>query len=108
MKTTIFTVTVFQKIKHNKFVDNDQIVDLGDRHCIGWLSSLDEAKAAIMMNMHNLRADMYDYAIIEEMPDGINKSDVNRILFKWDNTTQSYVEINIPKELECLSNFGIG
>lgn len=104
---TIYTVTVFQKISPNQ-LDLYQIVDLGDRRCVGWYDNIDEAKNAVINNFSDMHEDMYKFAIIEEVTQGIKIPDVSRVVFAWNANTNEYEEINLPKELEDLCSLGIG
>lgn len=99
---TIFLVTTFQTI-------NDEVPPtFGERRCVGWFDNFNEAENAILNNFEDMHNSMYKYAIIEEMDPGILAVDnINkRCLYKWQNN--KYEKIEIPKCLECVSNFGIG
>lgn len=103
----IYTVTVFQNIKHNMLDKHRYIPTFGDRRCLGWFNNIDEAKTSIKDHAKDMNNDgTYNYAIIEEMPTGILVQDTNRLLYKWNGS--DFEEIHIPTELEHSCNFGIG
>ena len=106
----IYVVTVFQKISHNHVNDEDNtyIPEFGERRCVGWFESLSEAKYAVENNFSNIRDDLYNYAIIEQMEPGILIPDIDRFVYIWDKNTKLFTPIETPEELSKVSNFGIG
>ncbi len=101
----IYTVTAFQRIRHSK-VGNLYLPDFGDRRCVGWFKTKDEAENAIVNNFNDIYENMYTYAVIEEMEPGIKLPETKRYLYEWKNS--GYESIQLPLELGRYSNFGIG
>lgn len=104
----IHTITVFQKIDPQPINETLTLPQLGDRRCVGWFESFNEADYAVKINYKNMHDGMYKYAIIEEMGDGIFVPENKRFLYEWNEKDQCYQLINEPKLLSKLSNFGIG
>ena len=100
----IYTVTAFQRIRHSKVCD--YMPDFGERRCMGWFSTKEEAENAVENNINDIYENFYEYAIIEKVDSGIKLPDVERYLYKWEN--DKYKPIDIPIELNNISNFGIG
>ena len=100
--TTIYVVTVFQKIDNSL----DSSLTFGDRRCVGWFESMDEADWAVTNNIADMHNNFYEYAIIERIEPGIFMVDTDRVIYQWNN--DKYEKIEIPKELTTVSNFGIG
>ena len=103
MKTAIYVLTEFQRIK----VEGN-LPSFGDKRCVGYFDTFDEANFAVENNFHNIRDDMYDYAVVEEMNPGIKIPEKSRQFYKWDNTAAKYNQIPVPIEVADFSNFGIG
>lgn len=101
----IYPITVFEKI------DNEKLTNLptfGDRRCIGFFDNVEEAIYQLSLHGKKIRDKMYNYCIIEEISDGLYKSNGNRYLYKWSDKEQRYIQIDEPKEIHMVSNFGIG
>jgi len=94
---------VFQTIKLD---ESSSMPYFGDRRCVGWFESFSEADYAIRHNHKNIHNDMYNYAIIEVMEDGVLINETNRVLYKWNG--QQYEPIAEPEILSKYRNFGIG
>ena len=108
MMKAIYVVTVFQKISHKPISDMIDFHDFGDRHCVGWLDSFEEANCAVENNFSDIHDNMYEYAIIEKMEPGICVPDIDRVVYKWNADLKRYEKIETPIELSKVSNFGIG
>lgn len=87
--------------------DNFQqsLPDFGDRRCIGYYNSYENALKAI--SICNLHRDEYEYCIIEEIPEGVYKDTPHRWLFKRD-INKEYLPIKEPQIIANVRNFSIG
>lgn len=99
----IHTITVFQKIEIN---ESTGLPHFGDRRCVGWFESYNEADYAVKSNYRDIHKNLYEYAMIETLEDGVFKQEVNRALYQWNGT--EYQLIEEPEILSKCSNFGIG
>lgn len=100
----IYTVTAFQRIRHSEI--NKNLPEFGERRCVGWFSNKDEAEFAVENNINDIHENFYEYVIIEKLDSGIKLPDIERYLYKWKK--DKYKRIDIPTELNIVSNFGIG
>lgn len=112
MQAVIYTVTAFQKISRSQINENEYLPDFGEKRCIGWFPTFEEANCAVTLSfedIHDIEGDyLYDYVIIEKMDPGIFTVDSERYLYKWNNNLNAYERIEEPVELNLVSNFGIG
>ena len=97
----IHTITTVQKIIFNK----DNGYDFGDIKCIGYFLSPIAAITEVETNFKDIHANMYQYCIIERMPEGILKEAKDRIVYEWQNG--QYKQIDEPQLFTKLTNFGL-
>ena len=75
-------------------IKNNQIQDT---RCVGYVSDLDLAKEIIENNKYHLNETIYNYALIENIPEGIYQYDMNPLWFKFNELEGKYIECNKPK-----------
>ena len=75
-------------------IKNNQIQDT---RCVGYVSDLDLAKEIIENNKYDLNETIYNYALIENIPEGIYQYDMNPLWFKFNELEGKYIECNKPK-----------
>ena len=86
-------------------IKNNQIQDT---RCVGYVSDLNLAKEIIKNNEYDLNETIYNYALIENIPEGIYQYDMSPLWFKFNELNEKYESCEIP---ECCKNnvgFGIG
>ena len=103
MKTTIYAITMLQKLEQDKY---SHLPDFGDRRCIGYYDNINDALKAINTSCKSMYQNFYEYCIIEEINPGICKYSTNRYLFKWINN--KYVQIDEPMLIHRVTNFSMG
>jgi len=108
MINKIYVITVLERMEFNEISNIDYDVDFGCTDSPGWFSSLEEAKRVVENNICDLNETCYDYAIIEEVDEGIYNFAKFRWIYKFDKDTGTYKEISEPPCLKHLSNFSIG
>ena len=102
----IYTITMVQKIEKYYINKDTWFPDFGEKRCVGYFFNLNEAIRTIKLNKHNIQDDLYNYCIVEEVPQGIYKYTPIRYLYKWENNT--FIQIDEPIELQKVTNFSIG
>ena len=95
---TIFTVCAMENLspKH------------GQLRTFGWYSDMDGALEAVKNNDGEIHECRYDYAVIEEVKEGIFAITVREFWFKWNNKKSSFISIRKPKGTMNTINWGIG
>lgn len=86
-------------------IKNNQIQST---RCVGYVSDLDLAKEIIENNEYDLNETIYNYALIENIPEGIYQYDMSPLWFKFNELDEKYKPCEIP---ECCKNnvgFGMG
>ena len=76
--------------------------------CIGYFSDQDIAIKTIESNWGDFWETIYNYAVIENIPEGIYQIDPNPLWFQYDRDTEKYKSIERPKETLHQCGFAIG
>lgn len=79
-----------------------------DYRCVGFFYDFEMAQEAVINNSCDIHEMTYDYAIIEEVAEGIYATTFNIHYYKYNHSTQKYELIEPPKELSHLCGFAIG
>ena len=70
---------------------------------VGYFKDLNKAKEIVENNCYDLFETFYDYAVIEEVPEGIYPLYENQVWYKWNLKENKYEECERP---EFAMNFG--
>lgn len=85
----------------------------------GWYFTETEAVKAVVENYGDLHECYFDYAVVEEITNGIHGRPITEIWFKWDppkgamfgygqENKSWWKNVDKPKGLEGVISFGIG
>lgn len=81
---------------------------LGDKRCIGYFETFDEAENIVLNNIGDIEETIYNYCVIENIPAGLYQYDQNAKWYKFNNVEEVYEPCEKPKELKHYVGFGIG
>ena len=77
--------------------------------CVGWVSENDEAYDIVTNNHGDIaESGYYQYAIIEQMGEGLYYTPKEEFWFEWNADTKKYDPIDTPKEFKNVTGFGMG
>ena len=80
-----------------------------DTRCVGYFKTFEEAEQAVIKNACDIWETCYDYAVIENIEEGIYQYDTTPTWFKYNQETDEYVKSDRP---DFIPNnhvgFGIG
>lgn len=79
-----------------------------DRRCIGYFSSLEKAEHIVLNNIGDIEETIYNYCVIENVPEGIYEYAQDTKWYKFNNAEEVYEPCEKPKELKHYVGFGIG
>lgn len=80
-----------------------------ESRCVGYFSSFEEAEEAVEENYLDLHETIYDYIVIENIPEGLYRYDQDAKWYKWNNSKERYEKIEgRPEEYSNIVGFGIG
>lgn len=82
--------------------------EINDTRCVGYVASLDKAKEILENNECDICETCYNYATIENIPEGIYQYDTSPIWFKFNELEEKYEECNKPEESKNWAGFAIG
>ena len=100
----MFFITCFQKISTDSF----GWLDMGTYRTFGFTKTFEDARFYLNKNHYDMRECLYDYAVVEEMNEGIHPDVVNRWFFKFDEDKGGFYQISEPKEFIGYTNISIG
>lgn len=100
----MFFITCFQYIRK----EPKKFLDIGDSRVFGYFRTLEQAKNALAKNTLNMHEYYYNYAIVEEIDEGIHPEVESRYFFEYNKELNGFLPIDEPIEFKHNSNFAIG
>lgn len=79
-----------------------------DSRCIGYFKQFEEAEYIVLNNVGDIEETIYNYCVIENIPEGIYQYDQNAKWYKFNDLDEVYKPCKKPKELNHFVGFGIG
>lgn len=80
-----------------------------DRRCVGYLKDFEEAEITVFENAMDICETCYDYAVIENIPEGLYQYDQNAKWYKWNDLEEKYEKIESrPEKYKNTVGFAIG
>lgn len=76
--------------------------------CIGYFKSFEEAEHIVVNNVGDIEETIYNYCVIENIPEGIYQYDQDAKWYKFNDLDEVYKPCEKPKELNSFVGFGIG
>lgn len=103
----IYVITTFEKAEH----DRNGCLEHGNARSVAWFSDYWQAKKYVENNICDIHETIYDYAVIETLPEGIYPTDFGDIdgvykcdYFKYNIETGKYDAID-ASEVEISNVF---
>ena len=97
----IYMIKTFEKIEIN-----NGLLDLGDERTVGYYLNLDDAEISVTNNSLDIYENLYEYALIEKLEEGLYPKGLERYFYKYNKEKDTYDLIDEPKEFKswiCLS-----
>ena len=82
--------------------------EYGCQRCWGYYSDRDRALQALHENRTDMWETIYDYAVLEKIPEGLIPDPEEVQWFKFDMKRNGYFEISMPEGENAYSSFTIG
>jgi len=76
--------------------------------CIGYYNSFKKANDIVCNNTCDLWETIYNYAVIECIPEGLYPIRYREFWYKYNEKENIYTLIEKPEELEIFVNFALG
>ena len=81
----------------------------GDTRCVGYFKTFKQAENAVLNNTFDIWETCYDYAIIENIPEGLYQYDFHPTWYKFHKLTRKYRKCKQPSFIELTSiGYAIG
>lgn len=100
----IYTILVFEKLE----MDKNGWSDFGSERLVGYYTNKEKAFDAVKCNGCDINETCYDYALIEEVEEGLYNPAFNRWLFKYNSDIDKYEPIDEPSFMKHTVGFTIG
>lgn len=80
-----------------------------DIRCVGYFKNFEKAEKAVLDNACDIWETCYDYAVIENVEEGLYQYDQNSVWYKWDDLDEEYKRIKgRPEQYKNQVGFAIG
>lgn len=93
----IYTVIVLEKLE-----EKNTWPDFGHTSFMGYYMTFDNAEEAVRRNAGDIHEACYDFAVIEEVPEGVYSVPRKRWYFRYKD--DGYVPIDEPPFMKYISN----
>ena len=95
----IYAITCFSKLE-----EENGWPKFGAMAFMGWFSDRKKAISAVKVNACDINETIYNYAVIEEIEEGLYAYPRKRWLFKYSKTDDRYYGIEEPSFLKHIAN----
>lgn len=75
---------------------------------VGWFQKFEDAEKTLEHNTFDLFEGIYDFAVIEEIPEGCYSFVENDWWYRFNKENKKYESIERPDEFRGIRNFSIG
>ena len=81
-----------------------------DTRCVGYYSKFDEAEKVVLSNSCDICETCYDYAVIENIPEGLYQYDFHPTWYKYQKLVGGYTKCeNLPDFIKAIDvGYAIG
>lgn len=101
----IYTILVMEKLEQDK---TTHCPEFGSEMLAGWYDNYDDAFISVSGNSCDINEFCYQYALIEEVGEGLYNPAINRWWFEFNPETGKYIEIKEPDFCRGFASFTIG
>ena len=82
--------------------------EISDTRCVGYYSTFEKAENAVLYNVCDIWETCYNYAVIENIPEGIYKYDFRPKWYKYHKLTGGYIKCDPPEFIQSSIGYAIG
>ena len=82
------------------------VPDIGSARTFGYYNDRDTAIKMVELNNCDIQERLYEYAVIEYIPEGLYNPAEERIFFKWNEDKQEFERIE--GFVDCWGNYAFG
>ena len=81
--------------------------DVKDTRCVGYFKTFEEAEQAVIKNACDIWETCYDYAVIENIKEGLYQYDFHPTWYKYHKLTSGYVKCEQPDFVNLKGGVGM-
>lgn len=101
---SIYTITTMTKLEQTQL----GLPNFGSTRTVAWYNTFDNAEETVVCNNGDIRETCYQYAVIEEMEEGLYPISKQRWFYKYNIESDEYEEINEPEWMNPYINISFG
>lgn len=80
--------------------------EVSDTRCVGYFNTFEKAENAVLYNSCDIWETCYDYAVIENIPEGLYQYDFHPTWYKYHKPTNGYMKCEQPDFVKAVNNVG--
>lgn len=100
----MYFITCFQKYEQTKL----GVPDIGSYRTFGYYNDRDVAIEMVHQNNCDIHENLYHYAVIECIPEGVYDVALERIFFEWNDEAKRYDMVDSKPFEDCFGNYAFG
>ena len=77
-----------------------------DRRCVGYVKTFEEAEEIVTKNVCDIWETCYDYAVIENIQEGLYQYDFHPTWYKWHKLANGYIKSEPPSFAKDICGIG--
>lgn len=77
-----------------------------DTRCVGYFKTFEKAENVVLHNACDIWETCYDYAVIENIPEGLYQYDFHPTWYKWHKLAGGYIECEKPLFVDAIGGVG--
>lgn len=77
-----------------------------DRRCVGYVKTFEEAEEIVTKNVCDIWETCYDYAVIENIQEGLYQYDFHPTWYKWHKLANGYIKSEPPSFSKDICGIG--
>ena len=104
----VFFVTVFGRLKETGKSRSGEPIMRRSTRVWAWFSKFEDAARTIIYNETDIHETMYEYAMVEAVPEGMLPLRYQEWWWKWDNEQERYLPSSRPADYENVVSLSIG
>ena len=100
----IYTITTMTKLEQTEL----GLPKFGSTRTVAWYDNFDDAEKVVVCNNDDIWETCYQYAVIEEIEEGLYPEGTPRWFYKYNIATGEYNKIDEPEWMHQYANISIG
>lgn len=101
----MYFITCFAKYEIDP---KTHVPNIGANRTFGYYADRDVAIRMVSLNNLDIQECIYQYAVIEHIPEGLYNPAIERLFFKWNEDEEIFEEVDSKFFEDCWGNYAFG